>query len=80
MTGSFNTIYRSDGDAQVMQWMSPLERGNRHESVRAGRFGGVGGWLSETREFRGLRRGGGGVGKAALFCLGDPGVGKKDVR
>ena len=75
--GSFNnTFFKSDEDAQIMRWLSPLEPQHRHQSVRTDRFSGVGGWLLETREFREWREGGGRADKAVLFCSGNPGVGK----
>ena len=43
ITGSFNTFYTSDEDAQIMRWLSPLEPNIRHRGVRADRFDGVGG-------------------------------------
>jgi len=77
ITRSFNNIFNlSDGDAQIMRWLSPLEPQNRHQSVRTDRLGGVGDWLLETREFREWRGGEGGANKAVLFCSGNPGVGK----
>ena len=80
--GSFNNtnIYKSDEDAQVMRWLSPLEPNNRHQSVRNERFDGVGDWLLETSEFREWRSGEGGADKAVLFCSGNPGVGKTYLR
>ena len=81
ITHSFNTtFYKSDEDAQIMRWLSPLEPNNRHQGVRTGRFGGVGNWLLETIEFREWRRGAGGADKAILFCSGNPGVGKTYLR
>ena len=74
------TVYRSDKDAEVMRWLSPLEPNNRHQSVRIDRFGSVGDWLLETSEFREWRGGEGGVDKAVLFCSGNPGVGKTYLR
>ena len=80
ITGSFNTtttFYKSDEDAQVMRWLSPLEPSNRHQGVRTGRFAGVGDWLLETSDFRGWRDG---INKPVLFCSGNPGVGKTYLR
>ena len=52
IVGSFNnTFYKSDEDAQIMRWLSPLEPNNRHQGVRTDRLGGVGDWLLETREY-----------------------------
>ena len=80
--GSFNNIAidNHDEDAQVMRWLSPLEPGSRHDSVRHKRFSGVGNWFLETSEFREWRGGEGGADKAILFCYGDPGVGKTYLR
>jgi len=81
ITGSFNTtIYKSDEDGHIMRWLSPLEPGNRHDSVRTNRFESVGNWVLETREFREWRGGEGGAEKAVLFCSGHPGVGKTYLR
>ena len=82
ITDSFNntTVYKSDEDAKIMRWLSPLEPNNRHQGVRDDRFGGVGDWLLETSEFREWRGGEGGADKAVLFCSGGPGVGKTYLR
>jgi len=77
---SFNTIYNSDQDAQIMRWLSPLEPNNRHQGVRTDRFDGVGDWLLETKEFREWRASEGGADMAVLFCSGNPGVGKTYLR
>jgi len=75
-----NNTYRSDEDAQILRWLSPLEPNNRHQSVRTERFGGVGDWFLETGEFREWRDGSGGADGAVLFCSGNPGVGKTYLR
>ena len=81
ITGSFNTtFYKSDEDAQIMRWLSPLEPNNRHQTVRNDRFGSVGDWLLETSEFREWSGSEGGADKAVLFCSGNPGVGKTYLR
>ena len=81
ITHSFNTTFnKSDEDAQIMRWLSPLEPNNRHQSVRTGRLGGVGDWLLETSEFREWSRGEGDAGEGVLFCSGNPGVGKTYLR
>ena len=78
---SFNTtIYKSDEDAQIMRWLSPLVPSNRHQGVRTERFDGIGDWFLETCEFREWRNSEGGANKAVLFCSGDPGVGKTYLR
>ena len=76
---SFNTG-GPDENSEIMRWLSPLEPNIRHQGVRAGRFGSVGGWLFETSEFREWRDGEGGGDKAVLFCSGNPGVGKTYLR
>jgi len=79
--GSYNnTVYKSDEDAQVMRWLSPLEPSNRHRDVRTERLDGVGNWLLETRGFREWMGSDGGAEKAVLFCSGNPGVGKTYLR
>jgi len=80
--GSFNnsTFYKSEEDAQIMRWLSPLEPNSRHQGVRTDRFGGVGDWLLEMRELQEWRGSEGGADKAVLFCPGNPGVGKTYLR
>ena len=82
VTGSFNntTVYKSDEDAQIMRWLSPLEPNTRHQGVRTERFDGVGDWVLEIREFREWKGSGAGADKAVLFCSGNPGVGKTYLR
>ena len=78
---SFNNISTMPSeDRQIMRWLSPLEPNKRHQGVRTDRFGGVGGWLLETREFRDWRGSEEGADKAILFCSGNPGVGKTYLR
>jgi len=78
--GLNTTIYNSDEVEKIMDWLSPLEPHMRHDSVRTNRFGGIGGWIFETREFQEWRGGEGGADQAVLFCSGDPGVGKTHLR
>ena len=82
ITNSFNstTIYKSDEDANIMNWLSPLEPGNRHDTVRTERFESVGNWVFETTEFREWRRGEGGAEMAVFFWSGHPGVDKTYLR
>jgi len=81
ITSNFNSyVYKSDKDAEVMRWLSPLEPNNRHQGVRADRFDGVGDWILETKEFREWRSREGGADEAVLFCSGNPGVGKTYLR
>ena len=77
ITDSFNTtIYKSDEDDEIMRWLSPLEPGNRHDSVRTNRFEGIGNWLLESSEWGEWRGGKSGAEKPVIFCSGNPGVGK----
>ena len=79
--GSYNTtVYKSDEDAQILRWLSPIEPNTRHQGVRDDRFDGVGDWILETSEFREWRGGEGGADNAVLFCSGNPGVGKTFLR
>jgi len=80
IVGSFNTVYKSNDDAEIMRWLSPLEANDRHQGVRTNRFDGVGDWLLETQEFRKWKESRGGADKAVLFCYGNPGVGKTYLR
>ena len=81
ITSSFNSyVYKSDQDAEIMRWLSPLESHNRHQSMRTERLGRVGGWLLEVKEFREWRSGESGADNAVLFCSGNPGVGKTYLR
>jgi len=80
VNNSFNTTVYNSGDAEIMRWLSPLEPGDRHNSVRAARHEGVGDWLLETTEFRDWMGGEGGADEAVLFCSGNPGVGKTHLR
>ena len=48
--------------------------------MQANQVDGVGGWLLESGEFRGWRGSLGISEQAVLFCYGDPGVGKTDIR
>ena len=79
--GSFNTTFnKSDEDAQIMRWLSPLEPNNRHQDVRTDRLNGVGDWLLEVSEFREWRDSKDRADKAVVFCSGNPGVGKTYLR
>ena len=81
ITSSFNSyVYKSDEDAEIMRWLSPLEPNKRHQDVRTDRFDGIGDWIFETREFQRWRGGEGEADDAVLFCSGNPGVGKTFLR
>jgi len=68
--------------AEILKWLSPLEPWTRHDDIRVNRVEHVGDWLLETEEYRnwfdGIRDGG--SDNSALFCYGDPGVGKTYIR
>jgi len=75
------TVHKTDDEGnQIKQWLSTLEPRHRHQSVQANQVDGVGGWLLESGEFRGWRGSLGISEQAVLFCYGDPGVGKTDIR
>jgi len=78
---SFNTVnyfLSPEQKAELLAWLSPLDPWIRHHDIRTERVEHVGDWLLRTEEywswFNGFR-----VGESdnsALFCYGDPGVGK----
>ena len=56
LIGSSNsTFYKSEEDAQVMLWLSPLGLNNRHQSVRTDGFDCVGDQSLETSELQARR-------------------------
>jgi len=63
-----------------MQWLSSLDPRRRHQDVGIDRLDGVGNWLLGTSEFREWRSNEGAAEKAVLFCCGNPGVGKTNLR
>ena len=67
---------------KILTWLSPLEPRTRHHDIRAHRVEHVGDWLLLTEEYRNWFGGvhGGEPGGSALFCYGDPGVGKTHIR
>ena len=77
----FNFITGIDEEgSQILQWLSPLEPQQRHQSVRTSRLDGVGNWVLENSEFRKWRDGEDNCVEPVLFCYGNPGVGKTYVR
>lgn len=72
----------ADERAKVLAWLSPLEPRIRHDDIRARRVEHVGDWLLRTEEYQGWFHGiqGGKSNHSALFCYGDPGVGKTYIR
>ena len=81
ITGNFNnTFNKSDEDAQIMRWLSTLEPNNRHQGVHNNQLDGVGDWVLEASEFREWRGSEGGADNGILFCSGNPGVGKTNMK
>ena len=85
---SFNNVHNVnhfggvDERAEILAWLSPLEPRTRHRDVSAHRVKDVGGWLLRTEEYRnwfdGIRDRE--PNNSALFCYGNPGVGKTYIR
>jgi len=81
----FNNVWNNctiaDDRSGILAWLSPLER-TRHDDIRARRIENVGDWLLQTEEYRNWLGGtsNGGPNFSALFCYGDPGVGKTYIR
>ena len=91
-TNSFNTttntisfgnvsnvnIGSADERAEILAWLSPLDPWVRHHDIGDHRVEHVGDWLLGTEEYRNWVDGipGGESDNSALFCYGDPGVGK----
>ena len=75
VTNSYNTTY-ADEDAQILEWLSPLEPRLRHQDVRTRRLDGLGDWFLQTDDFVNWCDGKDGSSMATLFCSGAPGAGK----
>jgi len=71
----------TDDEPKILAWLSPLEPQVRHQDICEQRVDGVGNWLLETKEFRSWYNGSGNSGSdhEALFCYGEPGVGKSYI-
>ena len=85
-TNSFNvsnhfTFTAVNDVCEVLAWLSPLEPQVRHQDICDQRVDSIGGWLLETKEFRDWYNGSekDGSDHAALFCYGDPGIGKSYI-
>ena len=83
-TNCFNTTvnyYLCSGDerAEILAWLSPLEPQIRHNDIRARRVKDVGDWVFQTEGYQNWFRGICSE-NSALFCYGDPGVGKTYLR
>ena len=68
-------------ESKVLAWLSPLEPRVRHRDIGAQRVDSIGAWLLETKEFRCWHSGSSAdrSNHAALFCHGNPGVGKSYI-
>lgn len=82
---SFNTntniITITEERSEILTWLSPLDPNLRHHDVQMRQVDDVGDWLLRTKEFQSWHSGGlGEAHKAALFCSGNPGVGKTYIR
>jgi len=79
-----NTIVftAADDGPKILAWLSPLDPQVRHQDICSQRVDSIGDWLLETKEFRDWYSGTEeeGFDHAALFCYGDPGVGKSYIR
>ena len=71
----------ADDGSKILDWLSPLEPRVRHQDICEQRVGSIGDWLLETKEFRSWYNGteNDELNHAALFCYGDPGVGKSYI-
>jgi len=77
-----NIIFTTtDDEPKILAWLSPLEPQVRHHDICEQRVDSVGNWLLETKEFKGWYNGdeNGGSDHSALFCYGEPGVGKSFI-
>ena len=77
-----NNITLTDERSQTLSWLSPLEPRLRHQDIRDRRVENVGEWILQAEEFKNwhANSGRGESDNAALFCYGDPGVGKTYIR
>ena len=68
----------ADERAEILAWLSALDPWIRHRDIRDQRVEDVGDWLLQTDEYRSWLDGihGEESDNSALFCYGDPGVGK----
>ena len=71
-----------DEESKILAWLSPLDPQMRHHDICNQRVDSIGDWLLETKEFRDWYNGSEKEGSdhGALFCYGDPGVGKSYIR
>ena len=84
---SFNNVYNvnfggADERAEILAWLSTLDPQIRHQDIREHRVEHVGDWLLRSEEYQNWVGGiyDGEHINSALFCYGDPGVGKTYIR
>jgi len=77
-----NNFIAADHRSSILSWLSPLDPKSRHQDIQERRVENIGEWLLQTEEFRSWHAGSGAGDSAntALFCYGDPGVGKTFIR
>jgi len=77
-----NNFVTADHRSDILEWLSPLNPKSRHQDIQERRVENIGEWLLQTEEFRiwHAESGAGDPDNAALFCYGDPGVGKTFIR
>ena len=77
-----NNFIAADHRSNILSWLSPLDPKSRHQDIQERRVENIGEWLLQTEEFRSWHAGSGAgdSDNAALFCYGDPGVGKTFIR
>ena len=86
VTDSYKNVWNnceisvSDEKRQILEWLSPMAPGERHQAVREDRVDGVGNWFLHTNEFEKWHMSEDQVANPGLFCYGDPGVGKTYLR
>jgi len=71
VTNSYNTT-NVDENAQLLEWLSPLEPRLRHQDVRTRWLDGLGDWFLRTDDFVNWCDGKDGSFVATLLCSGVP--------
>jgi len=69
-----------DEKPAVLEWLSPLEPREKHQTIGMDRVAGVGDWLLLTDQFTQWSQSRDGSAKPVLFCYGNPGAGKTYLR
>jgi len=66
----------ADEKRSLLEWLSPLEPRERHQTIGMSRVAGVGDRLLLTKRFTRWSQSGDRSAKPVLFCYGEPGAGK----